>query len=45
MSEVRLKNLGKLEQLGMCREAAQYEATSFEHRLDVFEMHHIEAST
>lgn len=44
MSEVHLKKLGKLEQLDMCQEAAQYEATSLEHRLDVFKMH-VKAST
>lgn len=45
MSKVHLKNLGRLKQLDMCQDTAQYQATSLEHGLDVFEMHHIEAST
>lgn len=45
MSKVHLEKLGSLEQLDMFQEAAQYESTSLEHRLDVFKRHHVEANT
>lgn len=47
MSKVHLKDPGwqACRGFGMYGEAAQYEATSLEHRLDVFQIHHIKAST